>query len=173
MAPECLITGKASKELDVYSFGVVLLEIACGRRPIELNARQNEVKMVDWVWELHGNGKILAAVDHRLGDEYDDKIMECLMVVGLWCVNPDRVVRLSIRQAILVLNIEAPLPVLPKKIPKPMSLGPPGIFFGSYVNSSFYGSRSSSQVQPSAIVAIARTGSQTAFSCCHSVTKSI
>ncbi|KAI8532476.1 hypothetical protein RHMOL_Rhmol11G0217500 [Rhododendron molle] len=149
MAPECLITGKASKESDVYSFGVVALEIACGRRPIEPNAQQNEVKMVDWVWELYGNGKILEAVDPRLGNGYDEKIMECLMVVGLWCANPDWVHRPSIRQAILALNFEIPLPVLPEKMPVPTSFGPPGNSFGSYANSSFYASGSSSQVQSS------------------------
>ena len=35
MDPECVITGKASKESDVYSFGIVALEIACGRKPID------------------------------------------------------------------------------------------------------------------------------------------
>ncbi|KAL7206127.1 hypothetical protein ACSBR2_018938 [Camellia fascicularis] len=40
LAPECLVTFKASKESDVYSFGVVALEIACGRRPIEPQAEQ-------------------------------------------------------------------------------------------------------------------------------------
>ena len=29
MAPECFVTGKASKESDVYSFGIVALEICC------------------------------------------------------------------------------------------------------------------------------------------------
>ncbi|KAI8532477.1 hypothetical protein RHMOL_Rhmol11G0217600 [Rhododendron molle] len=149
MAPECVITGKSCKESDIYNFGVVAMEIACGRRPIEPNAQQNEVKMVDWLWELYGNGKILEAVDLRLGDEYDEKIIECLMVFGLWCANPDWVLRPSIRQAILVLNFEAPLPVLPEKMPVPMSFGHTGNSFGSNVNSSFYGSGSSSQVQSS------------------------
>jgi hypothetical protein len=36
MAPECVTTGKASKESDVYSFGIVALEIACGRKPIKI-----------------------------------------------------------------------------------------------------------------------------------------
>nr|DAD45428.1 TPA_asm: hypothetical protein HUJ06_003658 [Nelumbo nucifera] len=31
MAPECVTTGKTSKESDVYSYGIVALEIACGR----------------------------------------------------------------------------------------------------------------------------------------------
>ena len=35
LSPECVTTGKASRESDVYSFGVVALEIICGRRPVE------------------------------------------------------------------------------------------------------------------------------------------
>ncbi|XVE93580.1 hypothetical protein REPUB_Repub01dG0206900 [Reevesia pubescens] len=35
MAPECVSSGRVSKESDVYSFGIVALEIACGRRSIE------------------------------------------------------------------------------------------------------------------------------------------
>ncbi|KAI8532483.1 hypothetical protein RHMOL_Rhmol11G0218200 [Rhododendron molle] len=153
MAPVCVIKRKASKESYVSSFGVVGMEIACGRRPIEPNAQENEVKMVDWVWELYGNGKILEAIDPRLGDEYDEKIIECWMVVGLRPsirqANLDWVLRPSIRQAILVLNFEAPLPVLPEKIPVPMCFGHTGNSFGSYVDSSFYGSGSSSQVHSS------------------------
>ncbi|KAH7834244.1 hypothetical protein Vadar_014102 [Vaccinium darrowii] len=140
MALECLFKGKTSKESDVYNFGVVALEIACGRRPIEPNAPQNEVKMVEWVWELYGNGRILEAVDRRLGSEFDENIMERLMVVVLWCANPDWSRRPSVRQAMLVLNFEAPLPT---------SFGPPGNSFGSYVNLSFYGFGSSSQVHSS------------------------
>jgi len=52
MAPECVTTRKASKELDVYSFGIVALEIACGRKPIKHNAPEDQVVMIEWVWEL-------------------------------------------------------------------------------------------------------------------------
>ncbi|WRX13752.1 hypothetical protein QQP08_006239 [Theobroma cacao] len=41
------------------------------------------------------------------------KQMECLLMIGLWCVHPDHNLRPSIRQAIQVLNFEAPLPNLP------------------------------------------------------------
>ncbi|KAF8664522.1 hypothetical protein HU200_054702 [Digitaria exilis] len=36
LAPECVTTGKASKESDVYSFGILALEVACGRRPVDV-----------------------------------------------------------------------------------------------------------------------------------------
>ncbi|KAI7738483.1 hypothetical protein M8C21_024862 [Ambrosia artemisiifolia] len=52
MAPECLVTGRATKESDVFSFGVVALEIACGRKPIEDKAQENQVRLLEWVWDL-------------------------------------------------------------------------------------------------------------------------
>jgi serine/threonine protein kinase len=122
MAPECVTTGKASKESDVYSFGIVALEIACGRKPISPKAPEDQVVMVDWVWELYGIGKVLEAADPRLGGDFDEKQMERLMIVGLWCAHPDRNLRPSIRQTIHVLNFEAPLPLLPSNIPGPPRL---------------------------------------------------
>ncbi|KAI4385258.1 hypothetical protein MLD38_003305 [Melastoma candidum] len=43
--------------------------------------------------------------------------VERLLLVGLWCANPDGSLRPSIRQAIQVLNFEANLPSLPKQMP--------------------------------------------------------
>ncbi|XVE83034.1 hypothetical protein DITRI_Ditri16bG0054400 [Diplodiscus trichospermus] len=125
LAPECVTTGKASKESDVYSFGVVALEIACGRKPVEPREEPSKVRMVEWVWELYGKGHLLEAVDKRLGNVFDERQMECLMVTGLWCCHPDYSHRPSIRQVINVLNFEAPLPILPSKLPVPTYYAPP------------------------------------------------
>ncbi|RWR79505.1 L-type lectin-domain-containing protein [Cinnamomum micranthum f. kanehirae] len=113
LAPECVTSGRASKESDVYSFGVVLLEIACGRKPVEVMEDESMVKLVEWVWELHRNGRILEAADKKLRLEYDVREMECLMMVGLWCAQPDPNLRPSIRQAMRVLNLEEEMPDLP------------------------------------------------------------
>ena len=51
--------------------------------------------------------------------EVDQRQVECLMIVGLWCAHPDKSLRPSIRQAIHVLNFEAALPDLPPKMPVP------------------------------------------------------
>uniref|UniRef100_A0A0E0FRB1 Protein kinase domain-containing protein n=1 Tax=Oryza nivara TaxID=4536 RepID=A0A0E0FRB1_ORYNI len=119
--PECVITGKASAESDVYSFGVVLLEVACGRRPMSLLDNQNNslFRLVEWVWDLYGQGVVLKAADERLNNDYDATSMECVMAVGLWCVHPDRYARPSIRAAMTVLQSNGPLPVLPSKMPVP------------------------------------------------------
>nr|DAD45422.1 TPA_asm: hypothetical protein HUJ06_003652 [Nelumbo nucifera] len=126
MAPECVTTGKTSKESDVYSYGIVALEIACGRRPIETLLEARKIRLVEWVWELYGSGNLLEAIDWKLiGTGYDQKQMECLMVVGLWCAHPDCKFRPSIRQAMQVLSFEAPLPILPSKLPVPTYYSPP------------------------------------------------
>ncbi|XP_056161193.1 L-type lectin-domain containing receptor kinase IX.1-like [Syzygium oleosum] len=125
LAPECVTTGKASKESDVYSFGVVALEIACGRKPVEPRAEPSKVRLVEWVWDLYGRNQVIEAADPGLNMEFDERQMECLMVVGLWCCHPDYTLRPPIKQVINVLNFEAPLPSLPSKLPVPMYYAPP------------------------------------------------
>ncbi|XP_030464893.1 L-type lectin-domain containing receptor kinase IX.1-like [Syzygium oleosum] len=124
LAPECIYTGKASKESDVYSFGVVLLEIACGRKAIELRASEDQVQLVEWVWELYGIGKLLDAADPKLKENFDARQMECLMIVGLWCTHPDTKERPPISKAINFFNFDASPPTLPPKLPIPTYIVP-------------------------------------------------
>ncbi|XBI77068.1 hypothetical protein VPH35_070243 [Triticum aestivum] len=116
MDPEYTASGRASTASDVYSFGIVLLEMCCGRRP-----RDDSVKpsLLEWVWDLYGRGAALEAADKRLDGDLDQAQMQRMLVVGLWCAHPDRGVRPSIKQALGVLQLEAPLPVLPPKMPVP------------------------------------------------------
>ncbi|XP_074330940.1 L-type lectin-domain containing receptor kinase IX.1-like [Apium graveolens] len=140
MAPECITTGKASKESDVYSFGIVALEIACGRKVIEPNFDDSQMRLLQSVWSLYGTGELLQAADPKLCGDYDEQEMERLMIVGLWCAHPDKTFRPSIRQAIHVLNLEAPLPILPPTMPVAtyyaplnMTIAPLAIAYGQNV----------------------------------------
>ncbi|XWS45041.1 hypothetical protein CRYUN_Cryun15aG0102300 [Craigia yunnanensis] len=120
MAPEYISTGRASKESDVFSFGVVALEIATGRKAIDPLRQDSEMSLVHCIWHLYESGEHLVAVDERLNAEFDRNQVECLMIVGLWCAHPDSSLRPSIRQVIQVLNFEAELPDLPRKMPVPV-----------------------------------------------------
>ncbi|RHN62640.1 putative protein kinase RLK-Pelle-L-LEC family [Medicago truncatula] len=113
LSPEAATRGKASRESDVYSFGVVALEIACGRKAIEPSLSEEHIYLVDWVCELYGNGDLLKAADSRLYGEFNEKEVERLMIVGLWCTHTDHLQRPMIRQVVQVLNFDAPLPNLP------------------------------------------------------------
>ncbi|GAB4847192.1 L-type lectin-domain containing receptor kinase IX.1 [Ancistrocladus abbreviatus] len=117
MAPEYISTRKASKESDVYSFGIVALEIATGKKSVDTMSAEYQKGLLECVWDLYGQGRLLSAIDERLQMDYEEKQVECLVVVGLWCAHPDYHLRPSIRQAIQVLNFEAPMPTLPLKMP--------------------------------------------------------
>ncbi|XP_024200257.1 L-type lectin-domain containing receptor kinase IX.1 [Rosa chinensis] len=154
MAMEYVTTGKASKESDVFSFGVVALEIACGRKPVDSRYEEKQINLVEWVWELYGEGKIIEAADPKLCGDFDKKQMECLMMVGLWCAHPDQNSRPLIQQAIQVLNFEVPLPNLPLAMPMAfalplivLSLSYIGDTTGGQSESSGYGSTINSSLQ--------------------------
>ncbi|KAK2632826.1 hypothetical protein EUGRSUZ_L01021 [Eucalyptus grandis] len=141
LAPECIYTGKVCKESDVYSFGVVLLEIACGRKAIEHSASEDRVQLVEWVWDLYGTRKLLDAADPKLGENFNARQMECLMIVGLWCVHPDPKERPPISKAISFLNFDASPPILPPKMPIPTYIVPPSSMpESSDVSSATFGS---------------------------------
>ncbi|KAJ6732669.1 hypothetical protein OIU74_004588 [Salix koriyanagi] len=122
MAPEYISTRRASKESDVYSFGMVALEIATGRKANDSIDENSEMSLVEWVWDLYGCGNLGLAVDKKLAitDNDDKRQAGCLMIVGLWCAHPDHNLRPSVRQAIQVLNFEAAMPDLPRKMPVPV-----------------------------------------------------
>ncbi|KAH0987410.1 hypothetical protein GBA52_014587 [Prunus armeniaca] len=163
MAPEYMTTGKASKETDVYSYGVVALEIACGRKPNDLEFRSRQITMVEWVWDLYGEGRVIEAADPKLSGDFEKRQMECLLIVGLWCAHPDYKIRPSIQQTIQVLNFEVPLPILPSKMPVASYSSPPQSFsilslstdleggpgHGCNTNSSQFATSSASNSTPS------------------------
>lgn len=116
--PGCVTTRRASKESDIYSFGIVALELACGRKPINHEAPEDQIVLLEWVQELHGRGVLLDAADQRLGGQFDEQQMNFLLIVGLWCAHSEYDHRPSIKEAIQVLNFEAPLPLLQFDIPR-------------------------------------------------------
>ncbi|EYU18392.1 hypothetical protein ABFS82_02G052100 [Erythranthe guttata] len=109
MAPECVVTGRASKETDIYSLGIVFLEIACGKRPIGRSKDQEkQMVLVEWVWSLYRSGRLIEAADPELAESgYDEREVEQVMAVGMWCARPESDQRPSIRQVINALSSEA------------------------------------------------------------------
>ncbi|KAH7517655.1 hypothetical protein FEM48_Zijuj09G0087600 [Ziziphus jujuba var. spinosa] len=79
--------------------------------------------------------EVVEAADPRLCGEFNEQQMERLMIVGLWCAHPDHNLRPSIKQAMHVLDFEAPLPALPLEMPLPTYL-PPSAPRSNYGSSS-------------------------------------
>ncbi|GMY12054.1 L-type lectin-domain containing receptor kinase IX.1-like [Fagus crenata] len=95
------------------------LERGAGPRRKSVNpmGKDSEMGLVEWIWNLYGKGDLLFAMDEKLHTDFDEKQVECLMIIGLWCSHPDRNLRPSMRQAIQVLKFETTLPNLPTQMP--------------------------------------------------------
>ncbi|KAL0452839.1 UNVERIFIED_CONTAM: L-type lectin-domain containing receptor kinase S.4 [Sesamum latifolium] len=106
LAPELTKTGKPTTSSDVYAFGVLLLEVVCGRRPIEAKAMPEELFLVDWVWDKWKQGSILEVVDSRLKGQYDETQAIVVIKLGLLCSNNAPAKRPSMRQVMRYLEGE-------------------------------------------------------------------
>ncbi|XP_074574204.1 L-type lectin-domain containing receptor kinase S.4 [Curcuma longa] len=104
LAPELTRTGKATTSSDVFAFGALVLEVVCGRRPIDPKALPEELVLVDWVWARWTTGRWFDAVDQRLGGEYDREEAEVAIKVGLWCSHPATASRPGMRDVVRYLE---------------------------------------------------------------------
>ncbi|XP_051114452.1 probable L-type lectin-domain containing receptor kinase S.5 [Andrographis paniculata] len=111
IAPECFLTGKATRQSDVYAFGAVLLEVVCGQRPGTKIAGFQF--LVDWVWLLHREGRLLEAVDQRLGNDYIAEEAERLLLLGLACSHPNASERPKTKDVFQIMSGTMPLPTVP------------------------------------------------------------
>nr|AHW98629.1 protein kinase [Oryza glaberrima] len=102
--PECMKTGKFNRSSDVYSFGLVLLEIAC----------KKDENSYAQVWERYIDKTLMQVADDRLQGAFDKRQMERVIVLGLWCCQPNIEMRPTMEEAMDFLETDGPLPKLAK-----------------------------------------------------------
>lgn len=110
LAPELPRTGKATENSDVYAFGALLLEVVCGRRPIEPKALPEELVLVDLVWEKFREGRALDVIDPKLNGEYNESEVMMVIKLGLMCSHNAPIARPSMRQVVRYLDEEVGIP---------------------------------------------------------------
>ncbi|KAG6734865.1 hypothetical protein I3843_01G281400 [Carya illinoinensis] len=87
LAPELTRIGKPTTSSDVFAFGALLLEVACGRRPVDSKASAEEILLLEWVWEKWCEGAILDVIDSRLDGKFDEVEAVLVLKLGLMCSN--------------------------------------------------------------------------------------
>ncbi|XP_031093587.1 L-type lectin-domain containing receptor kinase IV.1-like, partial [Ipomoea triloba] len=112
LAPEYIRTGLATPSTDMFAFGAFLLEVVCGRRPVEFKEPNEVVVLVDWVFSWWTRGEILEAVDSKLEENYVANEVDIVLKVGLLCSLLDTEFRPSIRQVVQYLEGSIALPDL-------------------------------------------------------------
>ncbi|GAY58442.1 hypothetical protein CUMW_187020 [Citrus unshiu] len=92
------ITSKA----DVYSFGVMLLEIICCRKKVDASLRDEEVVLVDWVYQCYRAGELQLLKSEELDASMEE--FEKMVKIGLWCVEPELSLRPAMKQVISMME---------------------------------------------------------------------
>jgi serine/threonine protein kinase len=108
LAPELTRTGQSSTSSDVYAYGILLLEVACGRKPVETS----NFILIDSVIEYHQMGRVIDAADPKLNSAFVVKEMELVLGLGLLCSHRKPKARPTMRQVTRYLNWEDKLPVI-------------------------------------------------------------
>jgi len=106
LAAELCRTGKPTTSSDVYAFGALLLEVVCGRRPVDPKASPENVILLDLVWEKWRVGEILDVVDQRLEGKFNQVEAVLVFKLGLMCSNDSPEARPTMRQVVRYLEGE-------------------------------------------------------------------
>ncbi|XP_054811760.1 probable L-type lectin-domain containing receptor kinase VII.2 [Prosopis cineraria] len=104
IAPEVVKSGRASTQSDVFGFGILVLEVVCGRRPIE----EGKAGLIEWLMSLMEIDELYCALDERLKAQGGCVIeeVERMLRLGLLCANSDPNVRPTMRQVVNLLEGE-------------------------------------------------------------------
>ncbi|XP_010251066.1 PREDICTED: L-type lectin-domain containing receptor kinase S.1 [Nelumbo nucifera] len=102
LAPELANVVAPTAASDVYSFGVMVLEVVCGRKPIETWSEDDPL-LIDWVRELYAEGKLHEAGDSRIAGEYKVEDMERMLKIGLACCHPEPQHRPTVKEVVAML----------------------------------------------------------------------
>ncbi|XP_050244622.1 L-type lectin-domain containing receptor kinase IV.1-like [Quercus robur] len=112
LAPEHTQSRKATTSTDVFAFGAFMLEVACGRRPIQANGPPEDSILVDWVFSHLSRGEIMEARDPNYGTNYVAEELELVLKLGLMCSHSEAAGRPSMHQVVQYLEGDVPFPDL-------------------------------------------------------------
>ncbi|XP_057855575.2 cold-responsive protein kinase 1-like [Cryptomeria japonica] len=103
-APEYASHGQLTEKADTYSFGVVVLEIVSGRKSIDLNQPPDMQYLLEWVWSLHEENKVLEVVHKEEKMEgYDEEEVVRVINLALLCIQGSGSRRPSMSEAVTIL----------------------------------------------------------------------
>lgn len=117
VAPEYVLYGQLTERSDVYSFGILLLELLTGRAILKPEYKEGEgpVLITDWAWALVKQGRVLDALDPKMGNLGPPEVMERYILLALLCAHPQVPFRPTLDKVLKIMENDQPLPVLPDR----------------------------------------------------------
>lgn len=110
MAPELTAMGVATTKTDVYAFGTFILEVVCGRRPVDPEKPLEQMILLKWVATCGSRDSLMQTVDNKLQGGFKAEEAKMLLKLGMLCSQSNPENRPSMRQMIQYLEGNASIP---------------------------------------------------------------
>ncbi|KAI3455541.1 hypothetical protein Pfo_012204 [Paulownia fortunei] len=107
LAPEYAQSGQITEKADLYSFGVVLVELVTGRKAVDLNRPKGQQCLTEWARPLLEAYAIDELVDPRLGSNYSEHEIYCMLHAASLCIRRDPQARPRMSQVLRILEGDA------------------------------------------------------------------
>lgn len=104
LAPEYAQSGQITEKADVYSFGVVLLELATGRKAVDLNRPKGQQCLTEWARPLLDEHVTQHLIDPLLNSRYSDYEVYCMLHAASLCIRKDPHLRPRMSQVLRILE---------------------------------------------------------------------
>ncbi|XP_028793651.1 LRR receptor-like serine/threonine-protein kinase FEI 1 [Neltuma alba] len=85
LAPEYMLSGRATEKTDVYSFGVLVLEVLSGKRPTDASFIEKGLNIVGWLNHLITENRARDIVDQQC-EGVQLESLDALLSVAILCV---------------------------------------------------------------------------------------
>lgn len=95
------MNGQLSDKVDVFSYGVVLLELVSGRHGLQPSRdlpTPVPISIVQWVWDMVADGKVLSIADPALDFKFYNEDFIRIVEIALWCTQSHPHMRPSMNQ---------------------------------------------------------------------------
>ncbi|KAG5538857.1 hypothetical protein RHGRI_019408 [Rhododendron griersonianum] len=88
--PEYFLTRRLTTKSDVYAFGVVLLEVLCGRPPVDTRLVEEQIDLVQWAQHCIKKGKHDELIDPSLFGQIPPSCLKSFVELASTCLHKDR-----------------------------------------------------------------------------------
>ncbi|XP_058200901.1 uncharacterized protein LOC131315714 isoform X1 [Rhododendron vialii] len=85
--PDYFRTQRLTAKSDVYAFGVVLLEVLCGRPPVDRKLDEEQIGLVYWAQQCIKKGKFAEVIDASLSGQIAPRCFKSFVVLANNCLN--------------------------------------------------------------------------------------
>ncbi|XP_031394383.1 receptor-like protein kinase FERONIA isoform X2 [Punica granatum] len=105
MDPEYFRFQQLTEKSDVYSFGVVLLEVLCGRPPVNASLEFEQISLAGWAQSCYQKGTLDQIIDPTVKAEITPACLGKFAETAMSCLHKEGMQRPSMNDVVRSLNL--------------------------------------------------------------------